>query len=50
MKFEIFYRIGEHDDSLFVEGDTIEEIREIAEEELKARNATGLSSREIIDN
>lgn len=39
MTYEIFYRVGNFKDSIVVEGESIEDIREQAEKELKVRNA-----------
>jgi hypothetical protein len=51
MKFEIHYSIGDYDDSLIIEGDTIEEIRGRAKIETDRRGLTedknNLWSREI---
>ena len=37
MKFKIYFTVGEYDDYLIVEGDSIEEIRDIASRETRAR-------------
>lgn len=37
--FEVFYRVGEFEDSIIIEGDTMEEIREKTTKELEVRNA-----------
>lgn len=52
MKFEIHYSVGDYEDYIVIEGDTIEEIKEIAQRETNARGLTEeknhLWSREII--
>jgi hypothetical protein len=37
MKFKIHFEIGEYEDSLIIEGDSIEEIRELAKRETDSR-------------
>lgn len=39
MTYEIVYSVGEFRDSIIIEGETIEEIREKTKKELEARNA-----------
>ena len=39
MTYEVFYSIGEYQDSIVVEGETIDEIRSVIEKELEQRNA-----------
>jgi len=48
MKARIYYFIGEYDDSLIIEGDSIDEIREKCDAELERRGAT-YSGSEILD-
>lgn len=40
MAYEVFYRVGELKDSIIIEGDSLEEVKEKTEKELKVRNAT----------
>ena len=40
MKFKIHYEIGEHHDSIIIQGDTMEEVRQEADEQLKSRGLT----------
>lgn len=49
MIYEIFYRVGEFEDSIVLEGESIEEIREQADRELKKRNAQYLYSNWLND-
>ena len=39
MTYEVFYRVGEFDDSIIIEGDSIGEIRENIDKEIVRRNA-----------
>ncbi len=48
MKARIYYFIGEYDDSLIIEGDNIDELREKCDAELKRRGAT-YSGSEILN-
>lgn len=54
MKFRIHYgwlnkntNCCENEDSIVIEGDTIEEIRNIAADEVRKRGATGIYSEEL---
>lgn len=54
MKFRIHYgwlneatNCYEREDSIVIEGDTIEEVREIAADEIRKRGATGIYSEEL---
>ena len=40
MSYEVFYTVGEVEDSIVIEGESVEEIRESTHKELSARNAT----------
>lgn len=40
MTYEVFYQIGEYADSIIIEGENIEEVREKAIKELESRDAT----------
>lgn len=51
MKFEIHFSVGEYNDYFIIEGETIEDIKAVAERETSARGLTeqknNLWSREI---
>ena len=49
MKARIYYFIGDYDDSLVIEGDNIEELREKCEHEINSRGAT-YSGSEILED
>lgn len=40
MAYEVFYTVGEVEDSIVIEGESVEEIREYTRKELSVRNAT----------
>lgn len=40
MKFNVHYSIGDYEDSMIIEADTIEEVREKTKEQIELRNAT----------
>ncbi|HFK1535340.1 TPA: hypothetical protein ACGXMY_003273 [Bacillus cereus] len=40
MAYEVFYTVGEIEDSIVIEGESVEEIRESTRKELSVRNAT----------
>lgn len=40
MAYEVFYTVGEAKDSVVIEGESIEEIRESTRKELSVRNVT----------
>lgn len=37
--YEVFYRVGEFEDSIIIEGDSLEEVKEKTEKELEVRKA-----------
>lgn len=39
MKYEVFYSIGEYKDSIIIEGETIDDVRENVANEMEKRNA-----------
>jgi hypothetical protein len=47
MKFKIGYTVNGEEDSVIIEGDTIEECQEKAQAEVKKRGATNAWSEEI---
>ena len=49
MKARIYYYIGDYDDSLIIEGDTIEELRAKCKTEIENRGAT-YSGSEILED
>ncbi|UYX55921.1 hypothetical protein M3Y14_32340 (plasmid) [Bacillus thuringiensis] len=40
MAYEVFYRVGEYEDSIVVTGEYIDEIRMKTQKEMERRNAT----------
>ena len=48
MKVKVYYFINDYDDDIIIEGNNIEEIRKICDEELKKRVAT-YSGSEILE-
>ena len=49
MKARIYYFIGDYDDSLIIEGDSIDELREKCKTEIERRGAT-YSGSEILED
>lgn len=47
MKFRIHYEVNGHEDSVIVTGDTLEEIRDVANREIAGRGATNAWSEEL---
>lgn len=47
MRYKIYFEIGDYQDTLIVDGDNIEEIREKIDYELKKRGATYTGAEEL---
>ena len=47
MCVEVYFNVGEYQDSMIVEGETLDEIRQIVDKELKKRGATYLWAKKL---
>ena len=50
MKARLYYCIGDYEDEIIIEGDSVEELRKITDRELKKRGATYCGGKILEEN